>query len=263
MKGFVYAHTESPLTAYHTLYPEVSIFHPKANINTICKPLLYEPGKSWLYSTSIDFVGKVVERVSGQRLDEYFQRNIFDPLGLKTLSFFPTNEIKEKKMAVCERKPDGSISPFPGGFGMGRPSQVNLISTELLLGGAGLFGTLADYLGILRAVLQSDPSSPHRSDKPLISPESFKELFTGCIQTEAGKKAIVEMVSRPGYFEPPATPANTDHSVGFMLNLEDFTGRRKQGSGSWSGAAKTQFWVDPKTGIAVSSFGLAAKSGLS
>lgn len=241
------------MSAYLKANPEVSIFHPSANLNTILKPLIFEPGTSWIYSTSIDFVGKLVERVSGERLDEYFQNHIFAPLGLKTLTFYPTDTVKKNKMAVCMRKPDGSLATFPNGFGMGRPSEVDHISKELLLGGAGLFGTLADYLVILRAILQADPSSPHRSDKPIISPESYKELFTGCVQTQVGKAAIFEMVGRAAYFDPPATENNVDHSVGWMINLEDFTGRRKAGSGSWSGAAKTNFWVDPKTGIAVSS----------
>lgn len=137
---------------------------------------------------------------------------------------------------------------------MGRPSAVEDVSTDLLLGGAGLFGNQRDYLTILRAILQSDPSSPHLSSSPLISAQSFKELFTGCINTEAGRNGICAQVSRPAYLDPPASPQNVDHSVGFLLNLEDLTKRRKAGSGCWSGAAKTQFWIDPKSGIAVSTF---------
>lgn len=241
---------------------DVNIFAPNATVKTICKPLLYEPGTSWLYSTSIDWVGKMVERASGQRLDEFFQKNIFDPLGCKTLTFFPTDEIKQKKMAVCFRDADGTPKPFPGGFGMGRPQEVAGVSTELLLGGAGLFGCQKDYLTILRAILKSDPSSPHKSDKPLLSPQSFKELFTGCISTEAGRQGMCDQVSRPAYFDPPVSTKNVDHSVGFLINLEDMTGRRKKGSGCWSGAAKSQFWIDPTTGIAVSHRFTLRRSGI-
>lgn len=253
LKGFVYASVDSLLSGYNKLYPDdVDIFGPKTSVKTLCKPLVYEPGTSWLYSTSIDWVGKLVERASGQRLDEYFQKNIFDPLGLKTLTFFPTDEVKKHKMAVCYRAADGTPKTFPGGFGLNRPTNIDKVSTDLLLGGAGLFGTQRDYLAILRAILQSDPSSQHLSDKPLLSPASFKELFTASIDTESGRKAMCEQVSRPAYFDPPATVDNVNHSVGFLLNLEDFTGRRKKGSGSWSGVAKSQFWIDPTTGIAVS-----------
>jgi methyl acetate hydrolase len=75
------------------------------------------------------------------------------------------------------------------------------------------------------------------------------------VKTEEGKKMIVEMVSKPGYF-PNLSTENVEHSVGFLINLEGFEGRRGAKSGCWSGAAKTQFWIDPSNGIAVSWFNL-------
>ena len=37
-------------------------------------PLLFDPGERWQYSTSTDVVGRLVEKVSGQKLDDYFRR---------------------------------------------------------------------------------------------------------------------------------------------------------------------------------------------
>lgn len=230
--------------------PRPSIFDPKATIDVLCTPLIYEPGTSWKYSISIDWVGILIERLSNLTLEEYFQNHIFIPCGVTTLTFHPTPAIKAKKMALCTRDSEGKVQPTSNGFGMGRPTD----STGLLLGGAGLYGTQKDYLAILRAILQCDPSSPRHSPKPLLSPESYAELWKPSVPTGEGFDGpthMVAQISRPAYFDPPATTDNLNYSVGCLINLEDFTGRRKARSGCWSGAAKTQFWIDPTTGIAV------------
>ncbi|MFX5517667.1 serine hydrolase domain-containing protein, partial [Acinetobacter baumannii] len=43
-------------------------------------PLLFDPGERWHYSTSTDVCGKLVEAVSGKKLEDYFRENIFVPL---------------------------------------------------------------------------------------------------------------------------------------------------------------------------------------
>lgn len=249
--GCIYFHSESLLSKYISTAEDTNIFASSATIKTLAHPLIYEPGTSWAYSTSIDWAGKLVERASGQRLDKFFAEHIFTPSGATSLTFFPTDEIKAHKMGICYRKPDGEVALIPGGFGMGRPSTVDTVSTELLLGGAGLFGTNKDYLAVLRKVLQSAPNAPAdlKGNKPLLSENAYAELWKGCV-SDAGKEEIVKMVSKPAYFDPAPTVDNLDHSVGFLLNKEDFVGRRKAGSGCWSGAAKTQFWIDPSTGLA-------------
>jgi methyl acetate hydrolase len=50
-------------------------------------PLLFDPGERWEYGINIDWVGKVVEAVSGQRLGDYLQHNLFAPLGMHSTSF--------------------------------------------------------------------------------------------------------------------------------------------------------------------------------
>src|SRR5439155_338654 len=50
-------------------------------------PLMFDPGDRWEYGINIDWVGKIVEAMSGQKLDRYFQEHIFGPLGIKDTSF--------------------------------------------------------------------------------------------------------------------------------------------------------------------------------
>ena len=51
-------------------------------------PLLFDPGEKWEYGVSIDFAGKAVEAVTGQKLGRYMKENIFDPLGMKDTAFW-------------------------------------------------------------------------------------------------------------------------------------------------------------------------------
>lgn len=157
-------------------------------------------------------------------------------------------------MAVCVRShdEDESISPLPGGFGVERPRRVEDVPLDFLSGGAGLYGTQKEFLAILRAILQADPTSPHRSQHPIISGTSFNELFTGCITTEAGAQALADLIAPKGIFQTAPAWDNIDHSVGFVINLKNFWGRRKAGSGCWYGEAHTHYWIDPTTGVAVS-----------
>jgi methyl acetate hydrolase len=247
--GFVYSHAESFLSKWVQQKAIPSIFDPKASIESLCTPLMYEPGTSWAYSHSIDWVGILVERISGLSLEDYFRKHIFEPCAINSMTFYPTEAIKAHKMAVCTRDADGKVQVIPGGYGMGRPTDPAQVS--LLLGGAGLFGTQKDYLSLLRMILQCDPNSPHRSDKPLISGKSFNELFKPSILSDAGCERLSEMVTRPDYITPKPTPQTINHSIAFLLTQADLTARRKANSGCWSGAAKTQFWIDPTTGIAV------------
>lgn len=224
------------------------MFHPKATLETVaCITLAFHPGTAWIYGISIIWVGKLVERVSGQRLDDYFRKNIFDKVegGMPDISFFPTEEIMRRKMRMCRRDEDGGISPVDG-FGLGRPTTVEGVSTDLLLGGEGLFGTLKDYLALLRAILQCDPR--YSSPNPLLKPSTYAEMFSGSVKNKEG---LINMLSPPGYLDPAPAEDNVDHSVTFALRTGDSVNARKGGSGFWSGVARTQYWIDPKTGVAV------------
>jgi CubicO group peptidase (beta-lactamase class C family) len=165
------------------------------------------------------------------------------------LTFLPTDEIQTRNLAMCTRGLDGTPTVNTNGFGMNHPTTVQ--GTRFFSGGGGLYGTQKDYLRVLQAILRSDPRHGH-SD-PLISPNSFAELFKDSIPTGdgfTGTSGICKRVLPHGYFDPPATPDRVNHSIAGLLNLYEFPGRRKARSVCWAGAAKTQWWIDPATGLA-------------
>ena len=59
---------------------------------------------------NIDWAGILVERVSGLKLNDYFHKHIFEPLGLKNISLFPTESMKSNLAYMNQRAPDGTLS---------------------------------------------------------------------------------------------------------------------------------------------------------
>ena len=84
------------------------------------KPLLFEPGSKWQYCQSgINSLGRIIEVESGQSLPEFFQKRIFDPLGMKDTTFYPTPE-QLVRLAKSYKAVDGRLEEAPIGFLAGR-----------------------------------------------------------------------------------------------------------------------------------------------
>jgi CubicO group peptidase (beta-lactamase class C family) len=70
-------------------------------------PLTFQPGTGWQYGTNIDWAGTIVARISGMSLNEYIQKNICAPLGLKNVNMFPTPEMKARLAHMHQRDASG------------------------------------------------------------------------------------------------------------------------------------------------------------
>jgi CubicO group peptidase (beta-lactamase class C family) len=67
------------------------------------QPLVNDPDTVWEYGINVDWAGIVVERISGLTLGDYCEKAIFEPLGLKNITFFPSAEDKENMMTMLQR----------------------------------------------------------------------------------------------------------------------------------------------------------------
>ena len=76
-------------------------------------PLLCDPGERWEYGINIDWVGKIVETVSGQRLGDYLQQHLFAPLGMHSTSFQISPSQRVRLASVHTRGPDEALAVFP------------------------------------------------------------------------------------------------------------------------------------------------------
>ena len=104
------------------------------------QPLMFAAGDEWMYGTSADIMGAVIEKVSGQRFGDYLKENIFDPLGMNDTAFYVPKD-KRDRLAVLYENTDTPPK---------RPDWVNLCIYDydkppaFESGGAGLFTTARD-----------------------------------------------------------------------------------------------------------------------
>jgi methyl acetate hydrolase len=191
----------------------------------LTSPLLAEPGERWEYGISIDWAGKMVEAVSGQRLDRYMTESIFMPLDMGDTGFAigPAQRLRKARMhargAAGITAVDHEIPQMP----------------EFHMGGGGLYSTVGDYLKFTRALMGGGA--------PILRAETVK--------TMAQNHMAEGVLCRPLRSQLPSLSADLDFVVGmqwglsFMINPTAFPGRRSAGSLAWGGLANSYFWIDP------------------
>src|SRR4051794_36217230 len=116
-------------------------FKPRAGEHYAAGPLLFEPGTQWIYGTGIDWAGRIVERISGKPLDEYFRERIFRPLGMGDTDFSVPDDKAARLVPVHRRRGDGSFQPAANQ------------QRSPVIGGGGLFSTARDYATFVQMLL--------------------------------------------------------------------------------------------------------------
>lgn len=110
-----------------------------------------QPGEKWEYGVNMDWVKRLVERVSGLTLDEYLREHIFKPLNMSSPFFFPQADQKKKLAFLHQRKSAGTIAARENGHLLHRPLYFSTSKQAKGIpqsGGAGLFSVVSDYCGI-------------------------------------------------------------------------------------------------------------------
>ena len=107
-------------------------------------PLVFDPGDRWEYGINIDWVGKMVEAVTGRDLGAVMRTELFEPLAMDATGFEITPAQRERLAAVHLRGPDGV-----GHLGFEMPQEP-----EFWMGGGGLYSTVGDYLRFTRMILR-------------------------------------------------------------------------------------------------------------
>jgi CubicO group peptidase (beta-lactamase class C family) len=204
-------------------------------------PLLNHPATKFHYSASTDVLGRVIEVVSEQPLDEYFKTQIFEPLDMSD-TFFAIPSEKLERFAQLYR-PDGN-----GGLRPANPLQsIRYLENDLTFfsGGGGLCSTIDDYLKFSRMLLNEGAVAPKESPAKstdeaeavndslekakaiqIVQPETLKQMFTN---------QLID-IERP-----------SGRQFKFGLGFRIF----KEGDYGWGGAAGTRFWVNPEKNLAI------------
>ena len=199
-------------------------------------PLLFEPGERWNYGINIDWVGKAVEKVSGQDLETYFRDNIFSPLDMRDTSFKLDASRRARLAGMHARQPDGSLQEMP--FEL--PQEP-----EFYMGGGGLYGTAGDYLKFEQMFLHQGRSNGAQ----VLKPETVRTMADNHIGDLDVR--LLETAMPPYSNDAEFFPGmKKKWGLGFMINPAAVPGRRDAGGLAWAGLGNTYFWIDPGAGVA-------------
>jgi len=201
-------------------------------------PLLFDPGERWNYSTSTDVTGRIVEVVSGQKLEDYFREHIFIPLKMNDTSY-NVPEAKGPRL-VAQQQRDGA--EMDGAIVLQIPPLVGLTVSNPI-GGGGLASTADDYGRFMRMFLNGGVLDGVR----VLKAETVKLMEQnqiGAVSVPALKTAL----PRSADFTFIAD-GRDKWGLGFLITVDQVPGKRSPGSLSWGGINNTYFWIDPARGI--------------
>jgi CubicO group peptidase (beta-lactamase class C family) len=204
-------------------------------------PLMFEPGTHWQYGTSIDWVGRIVEEVSGDPLDVYFRKAIFEPLGMKDTAFVLSQPHHARLAGVHRRAPAGSLTAEP----LEPPAKPQAPAPRSFSGGGGIYSTAPDYLALVGALLRGGVLDGARILRPetvaLMGQNQIGDVDVGVLRTTAPSLSNdVDLC--------PGVPCKW--GFGHMINMNAIAGGRGAGSMTWGGLLNTYYWIDPGKRVA-------------
>ena len=194
-------------------------------------PLVNDPGTAWEYGVNTDWLGLVVEQLSGRSLGSYLEEHVYGPLGMNDSTFAPSAEQRGRLLRVMQRQADGTLAPSPHDL----PA-----TSEWDAAGHGSYGTVQDYGRFLQAWLADgagilQPATVGMALQDQLGPLRLPEL----------QKSTIPELSN----DVPALPVPQGFGLGFHLTLTDLPGMRSHGSADWAGVFNSYYWIDPAKGI--------------
>lgn len=196
------------------------------NINRLATlPIFHQPGEKYTYGLNTDVLGYLVEVVSGMTLDQFFQKRIFEPLGMKDTYFYLPKEKQNRLVSLYthtngQLKEAEAVTQINGTFYRDFPN-MNL---QMFSGGGGLSSTIMDYGIFLQMMLNGG----EYNGKRILSRNTVRMMT----QNQIGD--LNNGVNKFG--------------LGFGITTERGSARIPTNIGTfdWGGMFATTYWVDPK-----------------
>ena len=197
----------------------------------IGRPLMFDPGEKWAYGPSLDWIGRLVQDVSGKSLGTYMRENVLAPLGMASTGFAMSEDMLARRATIHQRAPDGTIGLLDP------PVPVN---DGREYGGGTINGTATDYQRFIRMILNGGSGNGNR----VLRPETVARMVVNQMGGVRVPRFLTTSPARMRDIELfPGVPKSWGMS--FMINEAAAPTGRPAGSLAWAGAYNTFFWIDP------------------
>ncbi len=192
-------------------------------------PLRFQPGSAFGYGVSTDVLGRVIEVITGKRLDEAMQERVLGPLGMTDTRWWVEGADVDR-MAALYAAFEGKAVRYDvlGDAAYKEPAGHS--------GGGGLISTAADYQRFMDAVL----------DGSLLAPRTLELMTRNHLPGDLAE------CNSGGFAETVLD--GIGFGLGFAVVLDPVPSRGASSVGEfyWGGLASTAFWIDPATGVTAS-----------
>jgi len=227
--GCGYFFVSDKLFRYHALTGEPTPLTGQKR--SLSVPLVNDPGTAWEYGVNTDWLGLIVEKLSGQRLGSYLQQHVWGPLGMSDSTFEPSAEQRARLLPVMQRQPDGKLAPSP--YDVSPTSEWDAA-------GHGSYGTVQDYGRFVQAWLNDGAGVM----KPATAQMALQNHLGSISLPELMKSTMPDLSN-----DVPSLPFPQGWGLGFHLTLVDLPGMRSKGTGDWAGVFNSYYWIDRSKGI--------------
>ncbi|MBV8211048.1 MAG: beta-lactamase family protein [Burkholderiaceae bacterium] len=208
----------------------------ESRIASLRTPLMFDPGERWAYGIGIDWAGRAIEAVSGKRLGAILQENVLGPLGMSDTAFKISASMRDRLAKIHHRAADKKLVA----------GDVELPQDpEIELGGAGLYGTMVDYLKFVQMILNRGKARGVQVLREQ-SVDLMSRNQTGPIRVGPLKSAM-PLLSNDAEFFPGL---EKHHTYGFQITAERAPSGLPAGSLTWAGLANSFYWIDPSKKLA-------------
>lgn len=193
-------------------------------------PMDAQPGEQWVYGYGDEILGAVIEKVSGQDLEQFLHSRIYVPLGMNDTSFYLPPEKADRFAVVYAAGKDGKISRAPdGGRSQGQGDYIKG-PRKSYAGGAGILSTAGDYLKFLMMLANGG----ELNGKRILSRKSVELIAADHMRN---------------------IPYRDGQGFGFGVSVTKDVGSRgvpsSVGEYGWAGAYHTNYWIDPREQLVV------------
>lgn len=206
-----------------------------ATYDSLRTPLLFDPGTQWEYGSNIDWVGQVVEGITGQSLGAAMTSRVLDPLGMSDTTFTPHGTMGAR-LATMHQRTDGELAA----------TDFVLPEPEVHMGGHGLFSTVDDYLKFIRMWLNDGAAD---DGTIVLRPETVEWASRNHLDDNLSVTmlpGVIPSLSNDAEFFPGQ---HKSWSYTFMVNDEDAPTGRPAGALAWAGLANLYYWIDRQNKI--------------
>ncbi|HEY1574257.1 MAG TPA: serine hydrolase domain-containing protein [Pseudonocardiaceae bacterium] len=204
-------------------------------------PLVFQPGTEWNYSMATDVLGRLVEVVSGQSLDEFFAEHILGPLGMADTGFWVDESVADQLAALYT--PQRGTRKAVRQDALGRAATAR---PAFLSGGGGLISTAGDYHRFTQLLLRGGELDGVR----LLGSRTIAHMTRNHLPGGVD----LEEFGRPLFAEAPFDGVGFGLGFSVLQNPAKAESLSSRGEFAWGGAASTAFWVDPLEDMTVQFF---------